>query len=93
MPEIKNIYTAVLLECYKEQTREVFEEKDRIIAQINDYEKRISHARDLLTTQQIDAGDYRDMKSYYGDIIKRLELKLSAIETDSKDIRELLKRG
>ena len=93
MPKIKNIYTAVLSECYKEQTREVFEEKDRILAQINDYEKRISHARDLLATQQIDAGDYRYMKSDYGDMVNRLELKLSAIETDSKDIEGLLKAG
>ncbi|WP_170245704.1 recombinase family protein [Flavobacterium daemonense] len=93
MREIKNVYTIVLSECYKEQTKEVFEEKDRIMNQIKDYEKRISHARDLLSTQQIDAVDYRDMKSDYGDMVNRLELKLSAIETDSKDIEGLLKAG
>ncbi|PXY47355.1 recombinase family protein [Flavobacterium hydrophilum] len=93
IPEIKNVYTSVLSECYKEQTKEIFEEKNKIITQIKDYENRISHARDLLATQQIEAGDYRDMKSDYGDMVNRLELKLSAIETDSKDIEGLLKTG
>ena len=93
IPEIKNIYTILLSECYKEQTKENFEEKNKIIDQIKDYEKRISHIRDLLATQQIDATDYRELKSDYGDIINRLELKLSGMKEDSKDIEELLKVG
>lgn len=45
IPEMKNIYSKVLLESYREQASDVFEESDRIIKQIKDYEKRISHAR------------------------------------------------
>jgi site-specific DNA recombinase len=93
IPEIKNLYITVLSECYREQTKEIYEEKLKIIAQLKDYEKRLSHARDLLATQQIDASDYRDMKSDYGAVINRLELKLAGINVDDQDIDEILKVG
>ena len=93
IPEIKNLYITVLSECYREQTKEIYEEKLKIIAQLKDYEKRLSHARDLLATQQIDASDYRGMKSDYGAVINRLELKLAGINVDDQDIDEILKVG
>ena len=93
IPEIKNLYISVLSECYREQTKEIYEEKFKIIAQLKDYEKRLSHARDLLATQQIDASDYRDMKSDYGAVINRLEIKLAGINIEDQDIDEILKVG
>ncbi len=93
IPEIKNIYANVIGDCYKEQIKDVLEEKTKIISQIKDYETRISNARDLLATKQIDPSDYREMKSDYGEMVRRLELKLSGIDDENKDIEELLKNG
>ncbi len=61
--------------------------------QLKDYEKRLSHVRDLLATQQIDAKDYREMKSSYSEIISKLESKLSVINEDKENIDDLLNSG
>lgn len=45
VPEIKNIYTNVTDDCYKEQIKDVLEEKNEITSLIKDYEDRISNAR------------------------------------------------
>ncbi|WP_431245086.1 recombinase family protein [Flavobacterium sp. P21] len=93
LKELKNIYTTVLAECYRDQTKDSFEEKTRVMNQIADYDKRLSHIRNLLSANQIDASDYRDMKSEYSDAIYRLEQKLSVIGEETKDIEELLRIG
>ncbi|WP_244307435.1 recombinase family protein [Flavobacterium fluviatile] len=93
IPEIKSLYTSLLCEVYKEQTKDVFEERNKVIAQLKDYENRMAHARDLLLSKDIEASDYREMKSDYGDIIQRLELKLTGLEKDSKDVEKLLNNG
>jgi len=52
------------------------------------------HTQEICLLQdRYEAGDYRDMKSDYGDMVRRLEAKLSAIKTDTKDIEGLLKTG
>ena len=91
--EMRNLYTAVIIECYNEQTKQVQEEKYKITTQIKDYEKRLSHIRDLLATEQIDATDYKEMKSNYTEIIVRLESKLSGIREDNGNIDKLLELG
>jgi site-specific DNA recombinase len=92
-PEYKHLYTVLIAEAYREQTKGVQEEKRQIIAQLKDYEARLSNARDLLATNQIDASDYRDMKSDYGGMITRLEAKLSTISNNKEDIEGLLNAG
>jgi site-specific DNA recombinase len=92
-PEIKKLYTDVIVECYKEHTKEVHEEKYRILVQIKDYESRLSHVRDLLATKQIESLDYREMKSNYGEMINKLELKLLDIDGNKDSIDDLLNDG
>ena len=63
------------------------------MAEIKDYEDRLSHTRDLLATRQIEAEDYREMKSAYSSKISALEAKLNRVNYDSDKIQDLVKQG
>ncbi|WP_082472480.1 recombinase family protein [Flavobacterium sp. Leaf82] len=91
--EYKKVYSIIILEAYKEQTRERQNEKSQLLNQIKDYEGRLSKARDLLMTNQIDSADYRDIKSDYGETLVRLQAKYSGLNTDQDDIEKLLNQG
>ena len=64
-----------------------------ILLEIKDYEERLSHSRDLLATRQIDADDYRVMKSQYTSKISVLEAQLTRINYDTDDIQNIIKQG
>lgn len=67
-----------LLETYYEQAKEQLDERKALLARIKEFEKRISHARDLVSSQQIDASDFREMKLVYTGSIEKPEAKLAA---------------
>ena len=91
--QYKKVYSIIIIEAYKEQTKERQNEKAQLLKQIKDYEGRLSKARDLLMTNQIDSADYRDIKSDYGETLARLQAKYSGIDTDQDDIEKLLNQG
>ncbi|WP_081478725.1 recombinase family protein [Flavobacterium frigoris] len=91
--EVKKIYTAVLIETYRDLTDSAREEKQRILEQIKDYNNRLSNSRDLLSTMQIDPSDYRVMKLDYSEKIIKLEFELSLISNDKQSIDGLLSNG
>ncbi|AWG25854.1 hypothetical protein FK004_11790 [Flavobacterium kingsejongi] len=61
--------------------------------QIKDLESKLSKARDLLLSMEIDPVDYKIMKEYYGNRISKLESQLSDVGNDKHSIEELLNRG
>ena len=69
------------------------EEKCQFLTQITNYEKRLSNARELLVTEKINSDDYQKMKTEYGKIINRLEIKLSNISDDKQSIEGLMNTG
>ena len=89
----KKLYSLIILEAYKEQTKGRQIEKAQLANQIKDYESRLTKARDLLMTNQIDASDYRDIKSDYGSILDKLQAKYSGLNSDQDDIEKLLNQG
>ncbi len=91
--ENKSFYQETITKDYLEQTHEALSEKKEILLQIKDYEGRLSHTRDLLATQQIDASDYRDMKSQYAEKISTLEAQLTRLNYDVDDVQNLISRG
>jgi site-specific DNA recombinase len=91
--EYKKIYTTLIVEAYKEQTKDKQLEKARLINQINDYENRLSKARDMLMTNQIDAIDYKDIKSDYGSKLMQLQARFAGLNTDNDNIETLLNSG
>ena len=95
VPEIGDMafYQELIIKEYLNKTNEVQFEKKEILLQIKDYEDRLSHTRDLLATRQIDADDYRDMKSQYSAKISMLESQLTRMNNDADNVQILIKRG
>lgn len=91
--ENKDFYLETISKGYLEQTNEVQFEKKEILLHIKDYEERLSHTRDLLATRQIDASDYRDMKSQYTAKISTLESQLTRLNHDVDDVQNLINKG
>jgi site-specific DNA recombinase len=75
LAEVKKLYTAVLLEGYREHTGLIASEKKKFLEQIAVCEKKLSVARNLLVTEKIDAEDYNLMKVEYNAIISKLDWK------------------
>lgn len=93
IPEIKKLYSAVLLEAYKKRTGGATSEKSKILAQIAEYEKKLSVARDLLVTEKIDVPDYNMMKIANSTILKSLERQLSEVTGVKENIEHLVNQG
>lgn len=91
--EVKKLYTTLVIEAYKEQTKNVRERREKIIEQIKDYEERLSYARKLLFTKQIDPVDYRDIKFEYRKDIANLEEQLDIINSSVENIGGLMDQG
>jgi site-specific DNA recombinase len=61
--------------------------------QIKELEEKISYIRDLLSSKQIDASDFREMKTEYSAKLEKLEDKFSTCNHDHVDIKDLLDKG
>lgn len=70
------------MEAYREHTGFVANEKQKILTQISEYEKKLSVARNLLVTEKIDVEDYNLMKNEYSTIIQKLESQLAGTNDD-----------
>jgi len=92
-PEIKKLYAMVIAETYYEQTKDMQLEKKRMMAEIKDYEQRLSNARNLIASKKIDEDDFRELKSDYMENLNRLERKLTMIMNDTEDVEGLLNEG
>jgi hypothetical protein len=93
IPQVKKLYSAILLEAYKEQTGNATSEKKKMLAQITEYEKKLSNARNLLVTEKIDVEDYNLMKVVYNSVINKLEKQLACTNFEKGDIEDLMGRG
>jgi len=83
----------VIAETYYEQTKDMQLEKKRMMAEIKDYEQRLSNARNLIASKKIDEDDFRELKSDYMENLNRLERKLTMIMNDTEDVEGLLNEG
>lgn len=89
----KELYTSLILDAYKKHTQTTGDNRHETLKQIKDYEDRLSYARELLATKQIDSLDYRDMKEEYNKNISKLETKLTSRNSDLGDVEDLLDVG
>jgi site-specific DNA recombinase len=93
LEEVKKLYTAVLLEGYREHTGLVANEKKKSLEQIATYEKKLSVARNLLVSEKIDPEDYNLMKIEYNAVISNLEKEIGNVEDDRTTIEHLTTTG
>lgn len=90
--EIHAIYRNVLAETYYELTHSSQVSKRQISNQLKEYEKRISHIRNLLATQKIDPLDYLEIKNQYSSTVDDLNKRLEAVCGNIPPIETLLKK-
>ncbi|MGJ1261673.1 recombinase family protein [Sphingobacterium spiritivorum] len=88
--EFIEIYRIVLIQTYFEETRDIQASKKQILAQLNDFEKRVSHVRDLLATDKIEPADYYEIKDRYSASIEELKIKLEGLSGKAPEIEILL---
>ena len=55
IPEVKKLFSAALLEGYREHTTIVADYKEKSLEEIAAYEKKLSVARNLLVSEKMDA--------------------------------------
>src|SRR5690606_5065445 len=84
---ISSSYSAMKVSCQLEL------EQKEILIQIKDFEDRLSHMRDLLATRQIDAEDYREIKSQYNMKISAFESQLTTLNNDMGNVQSLIEQG
>ena len=87
------IYERVLLEVWNEQNQGQSNERSKIVKEIKEYESKLSHIRDLLTSQKLDADEFRIMKSEMSQKIENLEVQLTNVTSESKEIKGLISKG
>ncbi len=91
LKEVIEVYKDVLKESYLELTKDIQTSKNQTSVQLKDLENRISHIRDLLATDKIDASEYHEIKNQYSTSIDKLNKKFQEVCGRIPDIEELLK--
>jgi site-specific DNA recombinase len=92
-PEMQSLLKFSLSKAYYSQTSNVQEDKKQLTVQILEQESRLSKARELLLSGQIDPADYRAMKSEYEERLNKLQVKLTALGTQTETFDTLLNVG
>ena len=87
------LYKITLQEAWAEKNNHLKDDRKKIKAQIKELENKLSYARDLVPSRQIDPADYRDMKDEYSRKLEKLELKLSNSSNEVDDIKGLFSVG
>ena len=83
---MKNILKKLLLANYKKFVQNPFDDKKRIIQEIDRFNARLSVARNKLLSETIDDEEYLEIKKECKDQIESLEKQLSKDGSDTKKI-------
>jgi len=91
-PEVEDLCKITLTEAWGQQTTGQ-DFRKQLLDEIREVENRLSKARELLISDQIDGMDYREMKAEYNSRLEKLQAKLSACNNDQLDFSGLLDAG
>ena len=92
LPELK-LFKEIIISVFKSKTNIQRTEAKQLSSQLEEANKRLSKARDLLLAGDIEADDYRTIKSETEEKINRFEAKLAVSVKDTTDIALFLKKA
>ena len=92
-PEVAGLFKALVMEAWQEQASHLQDDSKLLLSQVKELEGKLSYARDLLSSRQIEPDDYREMKADYTARIEKLEAKLTSNNYEKVDIKSLLDKG
>ena len=83
---VSSIFRKLLLDNYKKFVKNPFDEKKRIVQEIEKLNTKLSVARNKLLSETIDDEEYLEIKKEYKERIESLEEQLSKDSSDNKKI-------
>lgn len=92
----EEIFVETIADAYQNQVGSILDERKLYAKQIQDLNKKIEKARDLLLDNDIDAIDFRAIKNESSEKISIIESKLSELNTKNKavlNIRPIAERA
>jgi site-specific DNA recombinase len=92
-PRWQPILKSFLYKAYHQQTGLNDHGRKQLTEQIKELESKLSKARDLLLSDQIDAADYRAMKAEYEERLNKQQAKLNVMENQPDNFDAILKKG
>ena len=92
-PKWQPILKSFLYKAYHQQTGRNNDDKKQLTDHIKDLEGKLSKARDLLLSDQIDPADYRAMKAECEERLNRLQVKLTALTDQPGNFEAIIKKG
>ena len=92
-PRWKLILKSFLYKAYRQQTSSNTDDRKQLTEEIKGLEGKLSKARDLLLSDQIDPADYRAMKAEYEERLNRQQVKLNALISQPDNFEEIIKTG
>ncbi len=87
------LFKLTLQEAWQRQSGHIVDDKKQLLKQIKELTDKVSYIRELLSSKQIEPEDFREMKSDYNNRIEKLEAKLSGLQHDDINIKDLLNKG
>jgi site-specific DNA recombinase len=92
-PAALELHKKVIREAYDCQAKDQKDNKKRMILQVSELNNRITKARELLLSGDIEATDFRTVKTDCEKQITVLEAKLAAITDQKEDIAPILDKA
>ena len=92
-PRWQPILKSFLYKAYHQQTGRSGDDRKQLTEQVKDLEGKLSKARDLLLSDQIDPADYRAMKAEYEGRLNRQQAKLNSLVNQPDNFDTILKKG
>ncbi len=92
LPKLQ-LYKEAIVSVFKAKTRLQRSDIKQVKVQLEETNRRLSKARDLLLAGDIDADDYRTIKSESEERINKLEVQLTASATDATNIEPLWEKA
>lgn len=93
IPSMIDGYKVQITKAWKTKTEHLRNGRKQILEQIKTLEGKLSHIRDLLSSNQLDPNDFKEMKAEYQANLERLEVKLGATNGEWANIQPLLNKG
>ncbi|MBK1439780.1 recombinase family protein [Parapedobacter sp. ISTM3] len=92
-PEVATLYKTVVKDVSDRQNDSVHLEKTRVLRQVEEQTNRINKARELLLKGDLDALDYKQIKSSGEETINKLEAKITQYSSSIDRIEPLLDKA
>lgn len=89
-PGVTEVFKTKIADAFRDRTKALQDDRKQVLQQLNEQQNRLSKARELLLTGDIDPADYKTMKAEYERKIAMLEAKLSQFANNSDNIDRLL---